>query len=103
MLCDALAVPSYVHRWTPGGGANPYTAYLALADAFVVTGDSASMLTEACSTGRRVWFAELPKRRTWTSYRKDLVRRIVLAPSEHPRLARLPLIGSMRVMWTGSQ
>ena len=27
-------MPAYVHRWTPGGGANPYQAYLALADAF---------------------------------------------------------------------
>ena len=25
-LCDALAVPAYVHRWTPGGGPNPYLA-----------------------------------------------------------------------------
>ena len=90
-LCNALAVPAYVHRWTPAGGANPYLAYLALADAFVVTNDSASMLAEACSTGRRVWFATLPQRRTWASYAKDLLRRIVLAPAEHPRLARLPI------------
>jgi len=89
-LCDGLAVPAYVHRWTAGGDANPYLAYLALADAFVVTADSASMLAEACNTGRRVWFAELPKWRSWTSYRKDLVRRIALAPSERPWLARLP-------------
>jgi mitochondrial fission protein ELM1 len=81
-LCDALGVPAYVHRWSPEGGPNPYLAYLGLADAFVVTGDSASMLAEACSTGRRVWFAELPRRRTLRSHAKQLVRRLLLAPGE---------------------
>src|SRR4029078_6405612 len=55
--------------------------------AFVVTGDSASMLTEACSTGKRVWFVELPKRLSLQSRGKNLFRRLVLAPAEHPRLA----------------
>jgi len=86
-LAGALDVPVYVHRWTREGGANPYLAYLALADAFVVTGDSASMLAEACSTGRRVWIAELPEARPLGSYAKDLLRRLVLAPAEHPRTA----------------
>jgi hypothetical protein len=84
---DALDVPSHVHQWTPGGGANPYQAYLALADAFVVTGDSASMLTEACATGKRVWFVELPERLSLKSRAKNLFRRLVLAPTQHPRLA----------------
>ena len=84
---DALDVPSYVHQWTPGGAPNPYHAYLALADAFVVTGDSASMLTEACSTGKRVWFVELPERLSLKSRGKNLFRRLVLAPTQHPRLA----------------
>ena len=104
-LCGELGVPAYVHRWTPSGGANPYLAYLALAEAFVVTGDSASMLAEACSTGRRVWFAELPQRRTWASYRRHLMRRLALALAEHPRtahwrlarrLAALPARGRLR-------
>ena len=29
-----------------------------------MTGDSASMLTEACSTGKRTWIVELPEYRT---------------------------------------
>jgi hypothetical protein len=41
---------------------NPYDAFLALADAFVVTGDSASMLAEACSTGKPVHIFPLPHR-----------------------------------------
>jgi hypothetical protein len=60
MLAAALEVPSFVHRWDLGSDPNPYSAYLELADAFVVTGDSASMLSEACGTGRRVWFVDPP-------------------------------------------
>ena len=66
-LIDGIEVPSFVHQWQAGGGPNPYLAYLGLADAFVVTGDSASMLTETCSTGKRVWFVELPERRSLKS------------------------------------
>ena len=78
-LSDSLTVPAYVHHWTPRGGPNPYLAYLALADAFIVTGDSASMLTEACSTGKRVWIADLPEQRTFRSGAKNLIRNFALA------------------------
>jgi mitochondrial fission protein ELM1 len=37
-----------------GAGDNPYYAYLAIADAFLVTGDSVSMICEAAATGRPV-------------------------------------------------
>jgi len=40
-------------------GDNPYYAYLALADAFVVTADSVSMISEAAATGKPVHIAEL--------------------------------------------
>jgi mitochondrial fission protein ELM1 len=42
-----------------GTGENPYFAYLALADAVVVTEDSVSMVTEAASTGKPVHVIEL--------------------------------------------
>ncbi len=80
-ICDSLDVPAYVHRWTAEAGPNPYLAYLALADAFVVTGDSASMLADACSTGRRVWIAELPIHRSLRDHAKNLMGRGLLAPS----------------------
>jgi mitochondrial fission protein ELM1 len=82
----AITVPAYVHRWTAAGGANPYVAYLALADGFVVTGDSASMLTEACSTGKRTWFAELPEYRPPRARVKIALRSA--AASVAPALAR---------------
>lgn len=57
ILRDALAgLPAEI--WD-GTGENPYFAYLGLADAIVVTADSVSMTTEACSTGKPVYVAEL--------------------------------------------
>lgn len=41
-----LTTPSYLHLWSPKSDPNPYWAFIALADAVVVTGDSASMLVE---------------------------------------------------------
>ena len=37
-----------------GSGENPYLGYLALSDAILVTGDSVSMTSEACATGKPV-------------------------------------------------
>ena len=42
-----------------GTGENPYFAYLGLADVVVVTCDSVSMTSEACSTGKPVYVIEL--------------------------------------------
>src|SRR5690606_4620982 len=45
-----------------GEGENPYPGYLALADAILVTGDSTSMISEACATGAPVHVAQPPTR-----------------------------------------
>ncbi len=45
-----LAAKPEVRLWT-GGAANPLPAYLALADAVVVTSDSTNMVGEAAATG----------------------------------------------------
>jgi mitochondrial fission protein ELM1 len=42
-----------------GLGENPYFAYLALADAFAVTADSVSMISEAAATGKPVHIIDL--------------------------------------------
>jgi len=42
-----------------GSGANPYFGYLGLADAIIVTGDSVSMVSEACATGKPVYVFDL--------------------------------------------
>lgn len=41
-------------------GDNPYFGWLALADVVVVTCDSVTMASEACSTGKPVYVAQLP-------------------------------------------
>ena len=51
------------YRWTPGapGEENPFMGFLALADRLIVTGESASMLAEACASGRPVEIYPLPR------------------------------------------
>lgn len=51
-------VPHYYHRWHSDGD-NPYRGLLALADAFVVTGESMSMLGEAVDTGRSLFIFDV--------------------------------------------
>ncbi|WP_144182955.1 mitochondrial fission ELM1 family protein [Elioraea rosea] len=59
-LAEGLdAVPHLLHRWAVGGE-NPYRGFLGLADVIVVTGDSVSMLSEACATRAPVFFWSLP-------------------------------------------
>jgi mitochondrial fission protein ELM1 len=54
---------AHFHRWARGQDPlrNPYMGYLALADALIVTGESASMLAEACATGKPVYIYPLPE------------------------------------------
>jgi mitochondrial fission protein ELM1 len=53
-LRETIDVPSFFYEWQQDAADNPYLALLALADEFVVTGESMSMLTEACATCRPV-------------------------------------------------
>jgi hypothetical protein len=59
-LAEGLeAVPHLLHRWG-GAGDNPYRGLLACADAVIVSGDSVSMLSEACATEASVFFWSPP-------------------------------------------
>jgi mitochondrial fission protein ELM1 len=58
-LLAAISVPHHAYRYHDSGE-NPYLGYLALADAVIVTGDSASMCTEACATGVPVYIYAPP-------------------------------------------
>ncbi|GAB5450883.1 MAG: hypothetical protein Hals2KO_12110 [Halioglobus sp.] len=53
-LQSALTAPHFCYR-VRSGGDNPYKAVLALADAFIVTGESMSMLSEAADTRRPLY------------------------------------------------
>jgi len=64
-LAEGLAaVPHLLHRFGSHRfgcpGCNPYLAFLGLAEAIVVTGDSVSMLSEACATDAPVFFWSPP-------------------------------------------
>lgn len=53
-LQSKISQPHYLHE--PGKSrTNPYYAFISLADAVVVTADSVSMVSEACSSGRPVY------------------------------------------------
>ncbi len=54
LIKTILTVPHIFHRWKPASD-NPYMAFLGLADVIIVTGDSVSMCSEACATGKPVY------------------------------------------------
>lgn len=53
-LLQTLPAPQHVFRWGDTGE-NPYFGYLAHASAVIVTGDSVSMVSEACATQAPVY------------------------------------------------
>ncbi len=55
-----LDCPHYLYAWQEGGNppANPYYGFLGLADVVIATGDSVSMCSEACATGKPVFVYE---------------------------------------------
>jgi mitochondrial fission protein ELM1 len=66
VLSEVIACPAHVYRWSPTATDNPYLAYLALADAVIVTGESVSMLSEACATRKPVYVFDLERGATHT-------------------------------------
>jgi mitochondrial fission protein ELM1 len=86
-LESALRVPASIHPF--GADGNPYAAVFALADALLVTSDSASMVAEACFSGKPVALFDLSER-----LRSRLNRRLrALTPFLQPGLARLTAKG----------
>lgn len=79
ILREALRdVPCWI--WD-GQGENPYPGMLALADAIVVTCDSVSMTSEACSSGKPVHVYEFPGGSARFRYfHDDLVRAGITRP-----------------------
>lgn len=72
---NILTAPHIFHRFAPGAE-NPYMAFLGLADAFIVTGDSVSMCSEACATGKPVYIFTPPHlERDPQSFRETLFAR----------------------------
>jgi len=59
-----ISVPCHSFVWGEDGE-NPYAGYLALADEFIVTADSISMVHEASLTGRPLHLFDLPAEGAW--------------------------------------
>jgi mitochondrial fission protein ELM1 len=70
-----IDVPAYRYRWQRNDSRNPYFAFLALADRFIVTVDSASVPVEACATGKAVAVFEWPRRPSQSAWAKVLLER----------------------------
>lgn len=92
-------IPAYVHGPKDDWG-NPHRALLTLADNFIVTGDSASMLAEACFTGRPVWLFQLPVRGRLAAHLADNYNPVTETRGAGARLmnalARRGLVGRPR-------
>jgi len=68
-LAAALKGKARCSFWSQRGAQNPYSGYLALADRFIVTSDSVSMITEAILTTKPVAVYRLPvKYSKWTGF-----------------------------------
>lgn len=71
-----LKAPVHAFHWRAGSASdNPYLAYLALADALVVTGESMSMLAEAAATGKPLYIFDMAdtqaQQRRWWLYPRN--------------------------------
>jgi mitochondrial fission protein ELM1 len=74
-LMKRLEPPAHTYVWRPNAvSPSPYRGYLALADGFVVTADSISMVAEAVSTGKPVWVFDVADRRPRHWLRADAYR-----------------------------
>ncbi|KAF9593622.1 hypothetical protein IFM89_024306 [Coptis chinensis] len=80
IILKELGNHSKVYIWD-GEEPNPHMGYLAWADAFVITADSVSMLSEACSTGKPVYVIGA-ERCTWKflDFHKSLQERGLTRP-----------------------
>jgi uncharacterized protein len=89
-LAKAITRPAHCNLWQPGAD-NAHHAILALADRFIVTGDSVSMLAEACRTGRPVAICELPRHGLYAAWSGErglgrlLARSGLVSPPRDPQ------------------
>jgi mitochondrial fission protein ELM1 len=79
-IAELMPPSGFFHRWADNGGSNPYLALLGLADRFVVTGDSISMLVEVARQGKPLAIYSLPSRMTSARRRVQRVLQAVLFP-----------------------
>lgn len=80
-LAAALPDSATLFRWQPDATENPYRALLGLADRFVVTGDSVSMIVEVARQGKPLAIFPLPETASpWDRLRRRLAATFQPAP-----------------------
>jgi mitochondrial fission protein ELM1 len=55
VMRNEITVPALYFDYNDSASDNPYFGFLALADSFIVSAESVSMLTESCATGKPVY------------------------------------------------
>jgi uncharacterized protein len=95
-LRTGLPEAAQLFEWAPGSADNPYLAQLGLADGFIVTGDSVSMIAEVVRARKPLAILDLPLSRfgALDQWRRTLMRR--LFHPEAGRLRRLVAAGAYR-------
>jgi mitochondrial fission protein ELM1 len=89
ILTKRLTVPYYLYSGQVPQ--NPFLAYLGLSDSIIVTGDSMSMCSESCSTGKPVYIFS-PEGLASKKHRKlhqSLYKLNLAAPLEFPLIEKL--------------
>jgi mitochondrial fission protein ELM1 len=87
VIADTVTVPTRIFDWQAAKRDNPYLGFLGLADAIVVTGDSMTMLAEACATGKPVHIFDLGEGRY--SMRESAEQHIPVATTHPGRMNAL--------------
>jgi mitochondrial fission protein ELM1 len=83
-----LPAGARLYRWD-GGGDNPYQALLGLADRFIVTGDSISMMVEVARLGKPLAILALPEDRRASRLRGELGKRLAgMGDAQGPAIMR---------------
>jgi hypothetical protein len=94
---DAMPKQGFFHRWAPHGQENPYLGLLGLADRFVVTGESISMLVEVVRQGKPLAIYPLPMRlRSWRLRIRYLLQDLFLPT---PAMEDRQRLGDLLVRW----
>lgn len=91
VLERGMPVGGCFYRWSPEPERNPYRGLLALADRFMVTGDSISMLVEVARLGKPLVLCRLPQAEAWRNW-----WRRILNETLYGRAGREPAIGGLR-------
>ncbi|HYQ92521.1 MAG TPA: ELM1/GtrOC1 family putative glycosyltransferase [Candidatus Competibacteraceae bacterium] len=91
-LQAGLPPGAILYRWQANDPANPYLALLGLADRFVVSGDSISMLVEVARLGKPLAIFPLPYKRAVMGRLGNALSRLI-QPSTAGRRAPLQALG----------